>query len=99
MLHRYSNSREGTRFEDLYELVDEKTRLEAEILGKAMRFGAMLMVSEEGDIGTLKWQPRKRHLCLELPRACEDLFGEVAESRLKSLAEALEAELSVKITK
>ncbi|WP_122076681.1 Ppx/GppA family phosphatase [Pseudophaeobacter sp. EL27] len=99
LLHRYRNKRQGTAFEYLYDLLDEKGQKEAEILGKAMRFGAMLMVSEDGDIGKLKWQPRKRHLCLELPRSSEDLFGEVAEGRLKSLADALEAELSVKITK
>ncbi|CUH87251.1 Guanosine-5'-triphosphate,3'-diphosphate pyrophosphatase [Phaeobacter sp. CECT 5382] len=99
LLHRYRNKRQGTAFEYLYDLLDEKGQKEAEILGKAMRFGAMLMVSEDGDIGRLKWQPRKRHLCLELPRANKDLFGEVAEGRLKSLADALEAELSVKITK
>ena len=99
LLHRYRNKREGTAFDHLFDLLDEKGQKEAEILGKAMRFGAMLMVSEDGDIGKLKWQPRKRHLCLELPSASEDLFGEVAESRLKSLADALRAELSVKIVK
>ncbi|EBA16517.1 phosphatase, Ppx/GppA family protein [Roseobacter sp. SK209-2-6] len=99
LLHRYRNKRQGTAYEYLYDLLDEKGQKEAEILGKAMRFGAMLMVTESGDIGRLKWQPRKRHLSLELPSKCEDLFGEVAQSRLKSLTNALEAELSVKITK
>lgn len=99
LLHRYRNKREGTAYDYLYDLLDEKGQKEAEILGKAMRFGAMLMVTNDGEIGRLKWQPRKRHLSLELPRASEDLFGEVAQARLRSLADALEAELSVKITK
>jgi len=99
LLHRYRNKRQGTAYEYLYDLLDEKGQKEAEILGKAMRFGAMLMVTESGDIGRLKWQPRKRHLVLELPSQCEDLYGEVAQSRLKSLANALQAEFSVKITR
>ena len=99
LLHRYRNKRQGTAYDYLYDLLDEKGQREAEILGKAMRFGAMLMVSNNGEIGKLKWQPRKRHLGLELPRASEDLFGEVAQARLQSLASALEAELSVRITK
>ena len=99
LLHRYRNKREGTAFEYLYDLLDSKGQKEAEILGKAMRFGAMLMVSEDGDIGKLKWHPRKRHLSLELPRASEDLFGEVAEARLYSLSNTLDADVSVKIKK
>ena len=99
LLHRYRNKRQGTAFEHLYELLDERGRKEAEILGKAMRFGAMLMVSKSGDIGKLTWQPRKKHLHLELPKEAEPLFGEVAESRLSSLARSLEAEVTVKLRK
>ncbi|APG47510.1 Ppx/GppA family phosphatase [Phaeobacter porticola] len=99
LLHRYRNKRQGTAFEYLYDLLDERGKKEAEILGKAMRFGAMLMVSKDGDIGKLVWQPRKKHLLLELPREAEPLFGEVAEARLNSLARSLEAELRVKIRK
>jgi exopolyphosphatase/guanosine-5'-triphosphate,3'-diphosphate pyrophosphatase len=97
LLHRYRNKRQGTAFEYLYDLLDEKGQKEAEILGKAMRFGAMLMVSNTDSIGKLKWQPRKKHLTLELPRAAEPLFGEVAEARLNSLCDALEAECKVKV--
>ncbi|MVO16960.1 Ppx/GppA family phosphatase [Parasedimentitalea huanghaiensis] len=97
LLHRYRNKREGTPFQDLYELLDEKGRQEAEILGKAMRFGAMLMVSQDGDIGKLKWQPRKRILSLTLPRDMEPLFGEVAEARLKSLVSTLGAKVTVQV--
>ncbi|MEL0436319.1 Ppx/GppA family phosphatase [Phycobacter sp. K97] len=97
LLHRYRNKRQGTAFEYLYDLLDEKDQKEAEILGKAMRFGAMLMVSDTDSIGTLRWQPRKKHLTLELPRAAEPLFGEVAEARLRSLCDTLEAECTVKV--
>ncbi|WVX49804.1 Guanosine-5'-triphosphate,3'-diphosphate pyrophosphatase [Roseobacter fucihabitans] len=54
LLHRYSNKRQGTRFEDLYGLIDEKTQLDAEILGKAMRFGAMLWMTQDAERGTLR---------------------------------------------
>ena len=96
LLHRYSNKREGTRFADLYDLIDEKTQLEAEILGKAMRFGAMLWMTQDAERGTLRWFPKKKILHLRLTRDMVPLFGEVAEARLQSLANSLDAELEVK---
>jgi exopolyphosphatase/guanosine-5'-triphosphate,3'-diphosphate pyrophosphatase len=99
LLHRYSNTREGTRFEELYTLVDEKTQLEAEVLGKAMRFGAMLWMEKGAERATFKWYPKKRILELRMTSDAMPLFGEVAEARLKSLASSLQAELVVKIRK
>lgn len=99
LMHRYRNKREGTRFENLFELLDEKTLNRAEVLGKAMRFGAMLWMDSSADMGTMKWRPKKRHLELTLPASAEPLFGEVAKARLQSLADALEAETFVKIRK
>lgn len=92
LLHRYRNKREGTRFEDLYDLVDPKTQTSAEVLGKAMRFGAMLWMSETESAGaTLKWHPKKKLLKLDLTQDAVPLFGEVAEARFDALAAALEA--------
>ncbi|HBB83566.1 MAG TPA: exopolyphosphatase, partial [Sulfitobacter sp.] len=99
LLHRYSNKRENTRFEDLYEMVDEKTRLEAEILGKAMRFGAMLWMDKNEQRGELRWFPKKKQLELWLTPDMVPLFGEVAEARLNSLAKSLEAEVHVRTGK
>ncbi len=99
LLHRYSNTREGTRFEELYTLVDEKTQLEAEVLGKAMRFGAMLWMEKGAERATFKWYPKKRILELRMTSDAMPLFGEVAEARLKSLASSLQAELVVKTRK
>ena len=96
LLHRYSNKRTGTRFENLYDLIDEKTQREAEVLGKAMRFGAMLWMTQDAERGTLKWFPKKRHLQLLLTPDMMPLYGEVAEARLLSLASSLEASLEVK---
>ncbi|TDK41044.1 Ppx/GppA family phosphatase [Antarcticimicrobium luteum] len=95
--HRYRNKREGTRFAPLYELLDEKGQRQAEILGKAMRFGAMFVMKPDADMGHLTWFPKKRRLELTLPEEASPLYGEVAEARLMSLAQALQAEVGVRI--
>ncbi|CUH81098.1 Guanosine-5'-triphosphate,3'-diphosphate pyrophosphatase [Tritonibacter multivorans] len=98
LMHRYRNKRKGTRYQDVYDLLSEPQQQEAEILGKAMRFGAMLMGSTEKGIGALQWQPRKRVLHVELTGPGAILYSEVAAARLKSLAGALEAaEVRLKI--
>lgn len=99
LLHRYSNKRENSRFEDLYNMIDEKTRAEAEILGKAMRFGAMLWMTNEAARGELRWFPKKKLLQFRLTPDMVPLFGEVAEARLNSLASSLCADVEVKTTK
>lgn len=96
LLHRYSNKREGTRFEDLCELIDEKAQREAEILGKAMRFGAMLWMTKDAERGVLRWFSKKKQLHLLLTPDMVPLFGEVAEARLMSLASSLGAQVEVK---
>ncbi|MEP4197552.1 MAG: Ppx/GppA family phosphatase [Aliishimia sp.] len=97
LLHRYSNKRDGTRFEHLYDLLPEAQQKEAEVLGKAMRFGAMLWMQNKVDIGTFKWRPKKRELELTLGAVAEPLFGEVAEARLKALVSTLDATLEVRV--
>ncbi|MGR3678029.1 MAG: Ppx/GppA family phosphatase [Paracoccaceae bacterium] len=97
LMHRYQNKRDGTAFERRVGLLDEHGQQQAEIVGKAMRFGAMLMVSSDASIGSLDWRPRKRKLVVNLPAHAQPLFGEVAEARLGSLAQALDAEYSIKI--
>jgi exopolyphosphatase/guanosine-5'-triphosphate,3'-diphosphate pyrophosphatase len=96
LLHRYSNKRENTRFADLYEMIGERDRAEAEILGKAMRFGAMLWMDREKDETELRWFPKKKRLEFRLTPGVKPLFGEVAENRLKSLANSLGAEVEIK---
>jgi len=96
LLHRYRNNRGGTRFEDLYDLLDEKGQKQAEILGKALRFGAMLWMQKDAQMGTLRWQPKKKRLELRLSPDAVPLFGEVANARFMSLARALGAEVEIK---
>ena len=99
LLHRYSNKREGTRFEHLYDMITPALQQEAEILGRAMRFGAMLWMQNKTDIGAFHWRPKKRELRLDLNEAAEPLFGEVANARLKALANAMNASLEVRVGK
>jgi exopolyphosphatase/guanosine-5'-triphosphate,3'-diphosphate pyrophosphatase len=92
LLHRYRNKREGTRFSDLYDLLDKAHRSEAEILGKALRFGAMLWtLNSANGLAHLNWDSERRYLRLHLPRANAALFGEVAAARFRSLSAALDA--------
>ena len=97
LLHRYSNKREGTYFEQMLTLLTEKDVSEAEAVGKAMRFGAMLWTQRDVDHGAFRWFPKKRQLEFRLTKASEGLYGEVAEARLKSLASSLDADLVVKV--
>ncbi len=96
LLHRYKNSRDGTHLDELFELLPSKDLRAAEILGKAMRFGAMFSVQRPELMGRLKWHPKKRLLKLTLHPETKDLFGEVAKARFMSLATSMDAEVEVK---
>jgi exopolyphosphatase/guanosine-5'-triphosphate,3'-diphosphate pyrophosphatase len=91
-LHRYKNSRAGSRMETLFRLLSDDDIQEAEVLGKAMRFGAMFAAGDPAEAGKLTWTPKKRVLELTLNDMGRDLFGEVAQARFQSLALALRAE-------
>lgn len=95
LLHRYKNSRAGSRMEPLFRLLPEEDIAQAEILGKAMRFGAMFAVGDPAEAGELRWQPKKRQLTLSLTEQGVGLFGEVAQTRFASLAQAMKAEAKV----
>ena len=99
LMHRYSNKRENDRFSDLINMIDEKTKSEAEILGKAMRFGAMLWMDKVAELGEMQWFPKKKELHLQLSADMMPLFGEVAEARFTSLASSLDAKAVVKTTR
>ncbi len=91
LLHRYKNSRAGSRLEPLFRLLTDEQIQRAEVLGKAMRFGAMFSASGPESAGSLAWNPRKKVLELTLTPLGKDLFGEVTQSRFKSLTSALKA--------
>jgi len=79
LLHRYKNSRSGSRLEPMFRLLDDDQIQAAEVLGKAMRFGAMFSIGDPARAGSLHWQPRRRLLDLTLTPSGEALFGEVAQ--------------------
>ncbi|MDU8928958.1 Ppx/GppA family phosphatase [Alisedimentitalea sp. MJ-SS2] len=91
LMHRYSNTRKGSRFEPLFDLIPENDQKIAEVIGKAMRFGAMLWLKTDAELGKLKLYPKKKVLELTLSADAAPLFGEVAEARFQSLADALAA--------
>lgn len=95
LLHRYRNAR-SPRFEPLLDLLNDKQRRDAEILGRAMRFGAMFSANDGGRMGTLRFRPKRRELILSLPKGAGPLYGEVAAARFASLAQALDASGIVK---
>ncbi|MGP9805806.1 Ppx/GppA family phosphatase [Paracoccus sp. NSM] len=91
LLHRYKNSRAKSPMAPLFDLLDKNHLREAEILGKAMRFGAMFAIDDPSDAGKLVHVPGKR-IELKLTATGRDLMGEVARSRFRSLGEAMGAE-------
>jgi exopolyphosphatase/guanosine-5'-triphosphate,3'-diphosphate pyrophosphatase len=95
LLHRYKNSRTGSRFEPFFDLLPEEDQQQAEIVGKAMRFGAMLAAQDAEKMGSLAYDPKKKRLELRLLPETSALFGEVAEARFNSLGRALNAETVV----
>jgi exopolyphosphatase/guanosine-5'-triphosphate,3'-diphosphate pyrophosphatase len=96
LLHRYKNSRAGSPFAHLFELISEADQAEAEVLGKAMRFGAMFALHSPQDAAEIDYSAKKGLLTLSLTPKGEGLFGEVAEARFASLAAALGAKPRVK---
>jgi exopolyphosphatase/guanosine-5'-triphosphate,3'-diphosphate pyrophosphatase len=92
LLHRYKSSRAGTRFEPLFQLLSEHALQQAEVLGKAMRFGAMFSAEALDEMGSLRFAPRKKRLELLLDPRAEPLYGEVAQARLLALAKAMGVE-------
>lgn len=99
LLHRYKNSRTGTRFEEMIQILSEREKQQALVLGRAMRFGAMFSAETPDTLGELRWFPKRKHLELRLNGAAEALFGEVAESRFNALVSALEATAEVRRVK
>ncbi|WP_347266565.1 Ppx/GppA family phosphatase [Paracoccus sp. (in: a-proteobacteria)] len=95
LLHRYKSSRTNSPMAPLFRLLSEQEIRDAEVLGKAMRFGAMFSVKDPAEAGVLKFSGKRKVLELRLTRIGAALMGEVAEARLRALANALEATAQV----
>ncbi|RYH01823.1 Ppx/GppA family phosphatase [Salipiger sp. IMCC34102] len=96
LMKRYSGKTPDGRFAPLFELLDAAQMREADILGRAMRFGAMLWLDGDRQPGSFTWSPKNKELKLTLDEDARPLFGEVAEARLNALAQAMDASVSVK---
>jgi len=96
LLHRYKNSRKDARMGATFDLLDPREVQDAEVLGKALRFGAMLSFDAPGKVAELRHFPRRKVLELLLRPHGVALFGEVAEARFKALATALDARAEVR---
>ena len=95
LLHRYKNSRAVSRLEPLFALLGPDEIQAAEILGKGMRFGAMLSAHAPEKAGALSYNRAEALLTFRLQQGASALFGEVARARLQSLAESLGARVEV----
>ncbi|MFQ1702134.1 Ppx/GppA family phosphatase [Loktanella agnita] len=96
LMNRYTNKIDSARFSDLLSMLTPEQIKEAEVLGKAMRLGAMLWINADEMPGTLKFSPKSGELTLTLTEHARPLFGEVAEARLNALANALNGQPVVK---
>ena len=94
LLHRYKGSR-GGRLKGLVSLLSPEEVTQAEVLGRAMRFGAMFSVEDPAEMGELRWFPERKLLEMHVSPKAAELFGEVAENRLLALAGALGVETDV----
>ena len=99
LMNRYTNKTDNSRFDPLFAMLDETQIKEAEVLGKAMRLGAMLWLTADEEPGTLKWRPKSGELTLRLKQQARPLYGEVAEARFAALAGAMGATGTVTFTK
>jgi len=98
LLHRYRNKRAYEKYDSLAHLLTPEEAKQAEVLGKAMRFGAMFSALDPTLMATLEWAPKKRQITLGLPAGeGEVLFGEVAQARFASLESSLEAISRVRV--
>jgi len=97
LLHRYKNTRNDPRLEPVFGLLEPREMRDAEVLGKALRFGAMLALDGPGRVAALRFYPRRKVLELRLRAETAALYGEVAEARFTALAAALGAEPDLRL--
>ena len=95
LLHRYKNSRLDTQYEKVLGLLTTEELKEAEILGKAMRFGAMFSIIDADIPAKLHWDSKMRVIRLTLRPKSRRLYGEVVQARFLSLAKSMESRIEV----
>jgi exopolyphosphatase/guanosine-5'-triphosphate,3'-diphosphate pyrophosphatase len=91
LLHRYKNRRKYTNYQKALSLLSDIELREAEVLGKAMRFGATFSRSGERIPAKLEWDSKQKLIKLTLKAKSKSLYGEIVAIRFSSLAKALGA--------
>mgnify|MGYP001799893686 FL=1 len=99
LMNRYTSKTSNSRFKPLFDMLNADQIREAEILGKAMRLGAMLWLTADEEPGSLKWSPKSKELRLTLTHNARPLFGEVAAARFAALANVLGGQPVVRFKK
>jgi len=97
LLNRYKNSSVESTFDPVMELLTPEERRDAEILGRAMRFGAMLSGALPEMMGQLTVDREARKIELALPAEAAELYGEVVRTRYESLARSMEFEPLIRL--
>ncbi|MGV6840546.1 MAG: Ppx/GppA family phosphatase [Planktomarina sp.] len=97
LMYRYRSQPVENRFEDMAALLTHEDLHTAQILGRAMRLGAMLWdLGTDGALGVgqtcrMEWTPQDKTLTLHLPGAAQELNGEVVTARFEALAKSMGA--------
>jgi exopolyphosphatase / guanosine-5'-triphosphate,3'-diphosphate pyrophosphatase len=99
LMNRYKNAGTDSRLTPLLTLLDEDEIRHSIMLGRAMRFGAMLSIGGPESAGELRFYPKKKVLELVLRHELQALFGEVAEQRFAALAKTLGVAPKVRIAR
>ncbi|WP_333827450.1 Ppx/GppA family phosphatase [Pararhodobacter sp.] len=99
LMNRYKNGGTDSRLTPLLKLLDETDILQAIMLGRAMRFGAMFSISGPDAAGELRYFPKKKLLEMVLKPEMRDLFGEVAQQRFAALAKTLGVATNVRVSR
>ena len=86
---RYKTPKKTVPFAGILSILNNQERKQAEILGKAMRFGAMLSGSAENSMGELYIDDAKKVIRLNLNKEHEDICGDVVQQRFSSLASSM----------
>jgi exopolyphosphatase/guanosine-5'-triphosphate,3'-diphosphate pyrophosphatase len=89
LLHRYKNTAGGSALAAVTTLLTEDERRMAQIVGKAMRFGAMLSGASRSMSCSLKHHKKQAVIELVMRPRARDLFGEVVKTRFESLASSM----------
>ena len=88
LIHRYRNKPNVDKLEELNVLLSDEDKAQAEVLGRAMRLGAMLGGPDVSHMGRLKIAGSKIELLID--KQSEGLMGEMVERRLGSLAKIMD---------